>query len=237
MPWRKGLAYAMKTLSQYGWLSRQPPEFRDRIFRAAELRQYPAGAPVHRTGEAGHGLFAVVKGVIQLGGHPVHGYPVTLWPAGPGFWFGALAVLEPDKEIGYDAVTSTRQGAILLTVPLQRARELVRDDPKVAGLLAQIVAGNARIAVKLLQETNPSLPLQTRVARLLGLLADYGETMPLVQHEIGSMLGVGRQAVGKQLLALERVGAISCDRRVITVKDRHALAHWPAVHPDVPVLP
>ncbi|HET9445760.1 MAG TPA: hypothetical protein VFO35_05845, partial [Steroidobacteraceae bacterium] len=53
-------------LAQRGWLAHTPPNFRKAVLARTQLRAFRKGAAVYRLHDPPGGLWAVVKGAVEL---------------------------------------------------------------------------------------------------------------------------------------------------------------------------
>ena len=225
---RAAIVQARQVLTSRGWLSHQPPAFQEAVLARGVVRSFRRNETVHAPGVEMPGIFAVISGIVCLGGIPLPGFEAMVWPAASGFWFGALGLVSPAERSDFFAASTPQTGARVLLVPRERMHELIAADPVVAGRLAKITAGHLALTLRLLIETSAALPAPTRLAHLLVLLASYGEVPRLAQHHFGAMLGISRVTINKHLGEMDAAGLIVRRGSQIKVPDPRRLTGWKA---------
>jgi thioredoxin reductase (NADPH) len=94
----------------------------ERLHRFGEVRRFHAGEPLFRVGEAGHGLFVVLEGKVDLLHHDEMGDRKRFLSCGPGGVIGEMAQLAGQPAL----LDGTAQSpATVLAIPPDRLRALL----------------------------------------------------------------------------------------------------------------
>lgn len=118
-----------------------PPRNRGAVLQRFRRRIVPAGTPVIRRGDAGHGLIVVVRGRLDLGATRADGTPVALGAIGPGEFVGEASLLAGGPAAA-DAVAGT--DSELLVLAPDDFRDVVRAFPALGAELEAVAARRAR---------------------------------------------------------------------------------------------
>ena len=109
---------AAEFLSEHGWLSFTPPEFRDKVLRRVVLHKFGKGQTVYRAGDEPGGLWAIVEGAVEISGASPGAVPHLIHFGVPGFWVGEAPLIYGIRRI--------------VTVTVVRPSKLVRSPASMA---------------------------------------------------------------------------------------------------------
>jgi trk system potassium uptake protein TrkA len=130
----------VETLAGVGLFSRCTARERRAIARHAQMAELPAGTELIRKGDPGDALFVVLDGQVQVldGTHVVH-------EAGPGAYFGELAILDGEPRT---ATVVAATDVTIAVIGIRMFRTLLREFPELAeqlliGLAAELRAARA----------------------------------------------------------------------------------------------
>ncbi|HWH95430.1 MAG TPA: Crp/Fnr family transcriptional regulator [Baekduia sp.] len=177
---------------------------------------YGAGQRIHARGDASHGLYGVLDGMVRISLLGPDGRELVLGALGPGHWFGEIGLLDGAPRTHHaDAVGPTR----LLTLRRSAFLAYAAEHPEMYHDIALLLCRRQRFTFSLLEDMT-MLPLEARTARrLVGLTADFGATVPISQEELARMTSGSREAVGRILNSWKTDAAIRIGYRQITVVD------------------
>jgi CRP/FNR family transcriptional regulator, cyclic AMP receptor protein len=208
---------AAKTVAaQRGWLSHQPPAFRDELLRRTALKSYGRGEYIYHLEDAPGMMFGIVEGAVLIGvPHPIVGlYLAHL--GRPGDWFGEAAALHGvTRRVAVEA----RLPVQILCLAIKAVQEMLQEQPVWQRNLSSLLLWNLENAIR----TGIDLTIQdpkTRVcARLLTLCgARVGQDppkgpieLPLTQDQLAMMCSLSRKSVHRALNSLESEGL--CENR------------------------
>ena len=202
---------------------------REQLLAASMVRRYADGESVVTRGQRMAGLILLLDGSIELGMLGPSGKRFVRWYLGPGQAQGFIPVLDGKGAI-FDA--RAHGEAIALLIPRAPLRAAIASDPRLALAVLDGMCERSR-AMHESAASDALLPLRGRVARMIlqlaaswGLQRDEGVlvSLKLSQDEFAALLAVTRQALNRELKALEAEGAISIAYSKITVIDQSILA-------------
>lgn len=187
-------------------------------------RRYAAGNFLMHQGGPSDALYVLLEGRVRVTVVDADGGELLLDLLGPGDTVGELSVV--DGGMRSASVCSIEPGRALRVAAPQFVGFL-EGHPSAALALLRVLAQRLRESddarLRLVSERTDQ-----RVARrLLELAAEHGEiagddvriTAPLTQAELASWVGASREGVSYALRDLREAGAITVERRSITVHD------------------
>lgn len=219
-----------RQLARGAWFDGLPGRLGRELVGAGRVWTLAQGArvPVGDDRRAG-GLHAVLAGRVRLSKVGPLGNELVLHVAGPGFWFGALAVLT-GRDSG---VAATADGdATLLTVGGASLARLRRREPDLEAALARLALDRLAHAVEALEHLARPEATSRVAATLLAQrrLRQHGDRLagsrPLEvsQATLAAMTGLSRQSVNRVLGELARRGLVGAAFRRIELLDAAGLA-------------
>ena len=113
-------------LSEVGWLSRMPDDFREAVFAKMSFRKAEAGIEFLHADDSNAGLFGIAQGCVEIGF--VEGHPETrsMHLAYAGFWGGYKTLLGQARFISMQARTDVLWGF----VPRLGLERLLTENPQ-----------------------------------------------------------------------------------------------------------
>ena len=214
---------------------------REALLVASSVRRYADGDTIVIRGEPMPHLLLVMGGSVELGMLSVRGKRYVRWFLPPDQAQGFIPVIDGKGAI-FDA--RAHGETVLLLLPRETLMAAIGSDPALAQALLTEFCGRSR-AMHEAAASDALLPLRGRVARMILLLADtYGVknangilvSLKLSQDEFATLLAVARQALNRELKALEADGAIAIAYSTITVLNRAALEASAETRPSGPVF-
>lgn len=222
------LETARKVVSERGWLSYEPEEFRNELLGRAQLKTYEKGEYLYHLDDSPGMMFGLVEGAVLIGvAHPILGlYQAHL--GRPGDWFGEAAALHGvRRRVAVEACVLTH----ILCVPLKGVREMLDERPVWQRNLSALLLWNQDNAIRSASDLLIRDPKARVLARLLTLCgARVGKQLPrgpielpLTQDQFATMCGLSRKSVHQVLNELESAGL--CENRYggIVVRSLEAL--------------
>jgi CRP/FNR family transcriptional regulator, cyclic AMP receptor protein len=200
----------------------------DRLLAFAHVKRVRAGESIFAQGAPGDSLIAVLEGEVAISAPSTDGREVVFTLIGAGQTFGEVALLD-GKERTADAIADS--DGTLLVIDRRDFMPFLADHPKIALRLLPVLCQQIRRMSEHLQDAL-FLAQAARLAKtLLSLAAASGEATPrglriarrLSQRQLGSLLGMPRESVNRQLRAWQADGVIAMEGRAVTITDVAAL--------------
>jgi CRP-like cAMP-binding protein len=216
-----GSSRARDILASIGWLSRQPEEFREDVFRRAVPARFAAGDAVYRLGDPMGGIYGVVSGALVASVAPASAVPRILHVLTPGGWTGEGSFLSREpRRIELRAALETT--AVYL--PLDCMDQMAGRDPLATRRFTQIMLISLDIVLRAfydMQEPDE----RRRIARALRRIATVEDTpIPLAQSALGMLANASRKTVNAALRDFAAAGWVKTGYRSVTITDLERLA-------------
>lgn len=198
------------------------------LLEFSRVRRFRRRGRVIAAGETGAAVYAVLEGYVKLSRTHPNGREIVLELAGPGGIFGELAVINGWQRSA-DAVALS--DCRVLAMDGRHFMDALRRSPDalvaiVRNLSERLVATTSQMEDALF------LPAAARVARALIRLAALNSQptadglqidMAISQRELGSITGLARESINKQLAAWREENIIRLGGAYITLTDAAAL--------------
>lgn len=223
------IQYSKETaLANHFLLRHLRPEELKRLAGHAVLARHKAQSVIFQKGDLGTSAMAVIRGRVKICTFSADGREIILNIVNPGSLFGEVALLD-GRERTADAVALEETD--LAVLERDRFLPFLAANPEIAIRLLAVLSERLRQTSALLEDAllreTPS-----RIARGLLRLADtFGRSDPdgtrinirLSQQQIGSLVGISRESVNRQVGEWTRAGHLAVDGGFIVLRDRTAL--------------
>jgi CRP/FNR family transcriptional regulator, cyclic AMP receptor protein len=197
-------------------------------------RSIAARTTVVHEGDEGTGVMVVCTGRLKASSWHADGREQLLSVHGPGDLVGVIAGIDGGVRT---ASLTTLERAELVFVARDRFLDLLATRPAIALAVMEQLCRDFRNTHRR-ELALGGLDTTGRVARQLADLASsFGEptetgtriSIPVTHQDLAGWVGASREAVGKAMAMLERLGHISSpQRRMVVVRDPAALATFGA---------
>jgi CRP-like cAMP-binding protein len=217
---------AEQVLSKRGWLSRQPGDFRRRVFDQCQLQQTKAGCPIYVQGDAPGGIFGLAAGTLAISIAPGAGGPYLAHLGAVGTWIGEGPFLtgEPRRV---DLVAATE--CVLLTLPLHAMERMAAQDSMAIRRFAQIAINNLDLSLQVISDLMIANPERRIAAVLVRAAGEQHEPVVRVsQAELGRLANASRKLVNKALQQFAGSGWLEPGYNAIKISDPKALQQFAA---------
>ncbi|HUH84082.1 MAG TPA: Crp/Fnr family transcriptional regulator [Stellaceae bacterium] len=199
----------------------------DQLLAHARIEAYRARQEIFRKGSPGQGLLAVLKGRVRISSLGPEGNQIVLNVINEGEVFGEIALLDGGDRTA-DAVAMV--DCELLAIDRRDFVPFLKANPEVALRLLSVLCDRLRRTTEQFEDVL-FLDAPSRLAKKLLQLVEErpapksaGKTqLAISQRELGSMIGLSRESINKQLAAWQQDGVIKLDHGTITILDEHAL--------------
>ncbi len=194
----------------------------DQLLAHARIETHRARQEIFRKGSPGLGLLVVLKGTVRISSFGPEGEQVVLNSIEAGEMFGEIALID-GKERTADAAAAT--DCELLAIDRRDFVPFLRANPDAALRLLAVLCDRLRRTTEQVEDMI-FLDSGARLAKKLlqlaqGQAAEFAVRIP--QRELGSMIGISRESINKQLAAWHKDGLIRVEGRRIVILDREAL--------------
>ena len=174
-------------------------------------------------------VFFVISGEVRAVIYSMSGKEVTFRDLGPGQMFGEFAAIDGQPR---SATVVAQSDSVVASMSPTVFRDLLRDHPEVTGIVLQRLVALARSLSERIVEFS-TLAVKNRIhAELLRLarshMADDNTAVikPAPTHvDIASRVSTHREAVTRELSALQRANMIERRGGGLVIKDVGALTH------------
>ena len=206
-----------------GWFASLPAGLAAGLVAQATVRPLAAGQRLFARGEAGDGIYCVLRGAVRITGITRDGSEALLALLEPPQWFGEIALFDNAPRT-HDAWAES--DALLLHVALPALQAMLDAHPGYWKDFGRLLAQKMR-AVFAVVEDSAVLPATARVASRLAAMAGgfgawHGRSKRFVrvsQGQLGLMLSLSRQTVNGSLKELEAAGTIHRGRGAVEILD------------------
>jgi|HubBroStandDraft_1064217.scaffolds.fasta_scaffold15201_4 CRP/FNR family transcriptional regulator, cyclic AMP receptor protein len=194
------------------WFHDLPQPFQDSLVSMGVLREVSCGTVLFGRGEAGTGLFGVLRGQLRACGIGAEGQEALLTVVEPPSWVGEVAIFDGLPRT-HDLVAET--DALVVHIPQEPLLGLLAKEPSYWRNLGVLLTMKLRLAFIAMEDTQ-LLPIAERVSRRLVMIAEgYGEwadgstrQVGVSQETLATMLASSRQTVNQVLKNLEGQGLV-----------------------------
>lgn len=188
------------------------------------VRRYDTGEVLMHQGGPSDCLYVLLEGRVRVTVVDADGHELLLDLLGPGDTAGELSVIDGRER---SATVSAIEPGRALRIPAPQFQGFLQQHPRATVALLRVLAQRLRQSDDTRLRIAADRTDQRVARRLLELAARYGEadgtdvriTAPLTQAELASWVGASREGVSHALRDLREAGAITVDRRAITVCD------------------
>ena len=222
------VSQAEETLSGIGILLHLPRGNLEALAKRCQWSRYAAKQQIIGHADKTQDVFFVVTGEVRVTIYSSSGKEVTFRDIGAGNLFGELAAIDGKPR---SAAVVALADTLIASMPANVFLELSTNDPAVSIAIQRSLAGLVRILTERVYEFS-TLMVKNRIrAELLRLARDHvrsentAEISPVPTHaDIASRVSTHREAVTRELNALERVGLIERHDGTLIICDVARLA-------------
>ena len=213
-------------LREGAWFRGLPASLQDAILDRSILRAYSKRETIAAEGSSSEGLSAILEGrVAWTRSAPGARDDALLYIAGPGAWFGHLALV---RDAPYQFNVIAHSPARLLVLPRAEYQRLIEEDPGHFRRIADVALERLELLIRIYAESR-SLPAQDLIPARLATLAELRRAesheadgaikLALSQGEVAAIFGVSRQTLNTALKRLEAAGLIEVGFRQLLIPD------------------
>jgi CRP-like cAMP-binding protein len=217
------LAEAMRILSTQGWFSQRSKATRARLSTIAKLRHFAKDERVYLSGDPPNGIFGLISGSLNISYPRGDGEDYTVHRAGPGFWFGDLALFSHQPRL---VTVRAAEPTAIAHLPVQDLARLVREDPRLYADFYTLTYGNYQTALRIISNLAIASTDKRLADRLLHEVSARGDTegwIALSQPEFAKLLAVSLPTLQRILRRMVKDGILRTSYGRLRVLDRDAL--------------
>ena len=209
------------------------PGTRDRLLETARIERFAPSARIFAERDIPEHLYVVLNGIIDLSCSYKQHESTALLLAGGDVFMPAAALHEEPYLVSARALTASR----LLLIDAATVRQQTATSPQLALAIARIMAGQWRVALKIILDLKCRSPSQRLAAFLLRLHdASPGGTIPEVpfsKRQLASRIGMQPETLSRTLQTLAANGLYLRGREII-ITDRAGIERFcgPAPYPS-----
>lgn len=215
-----------RLLREGAWFRGLPASLQDAILDRSVLRAYSKGEIIAAEGSSSGGLAAILEGRVGwTRSAPGAGDEVLLYIAGPGAWFGHLALV---RDTPYQFNVVAHAPTRILVLPRAEYQRLIEEDPAHFRRIADVALERLELLIRIYADSR-SLSAQDLIPARLSTLVELRRTecdqaggaikLALSQGEIAAIFGVSRQTLNTALKRLEAAGLIEVGFRQLLIPD------------------
>jgi CRP-like cAMP-binding protein len=197
MPTKAGI---LAVLAQNAWFAALPDPLKSTLAERGRVVEVARGQWVYGAGDEITGLYAVLRGSVDMMVSTIAGDDVLIDIAPAGRVFS--------QALGPRIVTAlANEDSLLLFVPDHVLREIARVHPDsarhVTALLYQQLSGAASLAVNMIH-LQPRARIAARLLFLAGNDAHNGRVVSVTQSQLAELTGLSRKTINGHLAALAK---------------------------------
>lgn len=197
----------------------------EQVTEYALSRKYQKGQLIFMEGDPRHRLYFLTQGYVRLVSMDDDDSSEFILYLKPYSLFPYVGLFQ-DRYYRFSAESVT--DAQLISFPVERFEQLIRDDPHVLVQLIRIM-GEKMHELEIRSQKLIRNPATDRIRKLIGLLIkDLGEPVdgtgvripcPLTAHDLAKMAGTSRETVTHVLKEYKESGKLIMKSRTITITD------------------
>ena len=220
--------------SEAAFLDGLPADVRDRLLSHSRVERFAPREEIFRGGEIGERLHLVLTGLVDLAcSYKSREFTAMMMAAGDVFMPAAALYAEP-YLVSASALTPSR----ILILDASAVREEAMVSTELALALARVMAGQWRLALKIILDLKCRSPAQ-RLAAFLLRLHDASSSpgapadVPFSKRQLASRIGMQPETLSRTLQTLAANGLYLRGRQII-VTDRDAADEFRGPDPYPP---
>lgn len=227
-----------QSLASSVWLFRDlAPQAVALLVRHMRTAKYRTDQVIFRKGDPGTSMMLVSEGRVKISSRSWDGREVVLNLIDTGEVMGEIALLDGHERTA-DAIAMAP--TTLQVLDRRDFLPVLRQNPEIGIRLISVLCQRLRRTSEQVEDL-VFLEQGSRLAKvLLWLATRYGETSPdgvaiavkLSQRELGTLVGVRREAMNRQLAAWRAAGLVQLRRGYITIPDLAAFEAMAETLPD-----
>jgi len=219
-------AMRRELLSKHFLMSTLPQRALDDLVKFTTIARVEPHRVIFSKGDPGDCLYGILAGRVRIFSASPEGDEIVLNILESGELFGEIALLDGSTRT---ASAAAMEQADLMRIHRDHFLPYVRANPDLLLRMLTLLCNRVRWSSSMIEDT-AFLPLPARLAKRLLVLGEHYRrpgtqviTVPLSQHELGSMVGVSRETANKQLAIWRAAGIVDTARGTTIIRNSEAL--------------
>jgi CRP/FNR family transcriptional regulator, cyclic AMP receptor protein len=220
-------AVRRQLLSKHFLMSTMPERALDDLVKFSNVVHFEPHEDIVRKGDPGDCLYGILAGRVRIYSTSAEGSEITLNVQEPGELLGEIALLDGSTRT---ASATAMEEVDLLHIHRDHFLPYVKAHPDLLLGMLSLICQRLRWTSSIIEDA-AFLSLPARLAKRLLILAEHHRgpaagrdiIVPVSQHDLGGMVGAGREAVNHQLGLWRAAGIIDTRRGVIIIRNSDAL--------------
>jgi CRP/FNR family cyclic AMP-dependent transcriptional regulator len=219
-------AIRRQLLSKHFLISTMPERALDDLVKFTTVARFEPHRVIFDKGDPGDSLYGILAGRVRIYSTSPEGDEIMLNVMEQGELFGEIALLDGSTRT---ASAAAMEQTDLLRIHRSHFLPYVKANPDLVVAMLTLVCQRLRWTTSVIEDA-AFLSFPARLAkRLLALAEHYRKqneadiTVPLSQHDLGSLVGAGRETINKQLALWRSAGIVDTGRSAIVIRNSDAL--------------
>jgi CRP-like cAMP-binding protein len=215
-------------LSKQFLISTMPGGALDDLVKFTTVARFEPHRVIFSKGDKGDCLYGILSGRVRIYSNSAEGAEIMLNVLEQGDLFGEIALLDGSTRT---ASAAAMEHADLLRIHRAHFLPYVKANPDLILAMLTLLCQRLRWTSSVIEDA-AFLAFPARLAKRLLVLAEHHRrahehehevTVPLSQHDLGSMVGAGRETINKQLALWRSAGIVDTARGAIVIRNCEAL--------------
>jgi len=218
-------AVRRQLLSKHFLISKMPERALDDLVKFTTVARIEPHRLIFNKGDPGDCLYGILAGRVRIFSTSPEGDEIVLNVMEPGELFGEIALLDGSTRT---ASAAAMEHADLLRIHRDHFLPYVKANPDLVLGMLTLVCQRLRWTSSMIEDA-AFLQFPARLAKRLLVLAEHHRpgdrevTVAVSQHDLGRMVGAGREAINKQLALWRSAGIVDTGRGAIVIHNCEAL--------------
>jgi CRP/FNR family transcriptional regulator, cyclic AMP receptor protein len=213
-------------LSKHFLISTMPERALDDLVKFTTVTRCEPHRVIFDKGDPGDCLYGILSGRVRIYCSSPEGDEIILNVLEEGELFGEIALLDGSTRT---ASAASMERTDLLRIHRAHFLPYVKANPDLIVAMLTLLCQRLRWTTSVIEDS-AFLAFPARLAKRLLVLAEHHRrqdepqiTVPLSQHDLGSLVGAGRESINKQLALWRSAGIVDTGRGAIVIRNCEAL--------------
>lgn len=219
-------AMRRQLVSKHFLISTMPERALDDLVKFSTVARFEPHRDIFNKGDPGDCLYGILSGRVRIYSASPEGSEIVLNVLETGELFGEIALLDGNTRT---ASAAAMEHADLLHIHRDHFLPYLKANPDLTVRMLSLLCQRLRWTSSIIEDS-AFLAVPARLAKRLLVLAEHYRrpeepdiTIPMSQHDLGNMVGVGRETINKQLALWRSAGIVETGRGAIVIRNCEAL--------------